>query len=104
MNRFMSRRFILWVLLFAILHFLVLAVLNSVIFLVSHLPPDFFHLDDLITILVYGKKILVLPRVLLRFLWFSERTPHFLNATLAVLNSLVWGALLTCLKKWRGNL
>jgi hypothetical protein len=82
-------------------HFLTLALLNSLIFLLAHIPTAVVKLDQLIIFFTYIHQALTLPRWLLRQLWIGETTPTALNWVLTLLNSLLWGLALTWLTRHR---
>ncbi len=88
--------------LFALLHYLGLAGLSGLIFLVIHLPPKAVNLDALISALVFLENILVAPRKLLLWSYPWESAPAGLGLVLTVINSLTWGLALATLKTlWR---
>ena len=88
------KRFVVSAILFSTLHYAVLVFLKGLIFLLAHIPPRIIHLDDLILVLVWLERILVLPRILLRRIWSGETTAGFLNFGLLAVNSICWGAVL----------
>jgi|SRR6185436_11606777 len=86
-------------------HFLALALLNSFIYLLAHIPTAVVKLDKVIILLTYFQQVLTFPRWLLRQVWFGESTPTLLNWTLAIANTLIWGAALTYFtrNRWRNT-
>ena len=88
-------------LLYAALHYLLLLILDSVVFLFAHFPPQLIDLSPVVIAISYVQQALNLPRILLRYVWLSEVTPGWLNLLLLILNSLVFGALWFAWRKWR---
>ena len=97
----MTRRFLKWVILYAALFFIAVQCFPGLLFLMSHLPPSVVHLDRVIRILGTADRVFTLPRRTLRSLWPGEMTPTLLNYTLAVVNWLVWGAILATWRTFR---
>lgn len=95
----MTRGFLKWTLLLAVLHYLVSLGLDAGIFLLAHLPTTVLHLDLLIVGLTKMHQLLRAPRLLAMALLPGESTPAMLNVALIVFNSLAWGAALAALKQ-----
>lgn len=93
----MNRRTV-QVLVFSVFYFLVLELLDGLIFLLSHVPPKAANLDGLILKFYAVERLLAAPRGLLRSLWPWESTPPGFNILLTILNCLLWGLFLTGLK------
>ena len=96
----MTRQFTFTMMAFSLAHYLSLHLLESLIFLVAHLPPAAMNLDPVIVALTWLGKLLVGPRLFLRLLWLSGVTPGWLTVTLTVVNSLIWGLALTAGSRW----
>ncbi|MCD6050683.1 MAG: hypothetical protein K0Q55_2086 [Verrucomicrobia bacterium] len=88
-------------LLYAALHYLLLLILDSVVFLFAHFPPQLIDLSPVVIAITYLQQALNLPRILLRYVWLSEVTPGWLNLLLTIVNSLVFGALWFAWRKWQ---
>jgi hypothetical protein len=86
----MNRRTVTQVLVFAVLYFLVLELLDGLIFLLSHVPPKAANLDGLILKFYAVERLLAAPRGFLRSLWPWESTPPGFNILLTILNCLLW--------------
>ena len=71
----MTRSFLKWTVLFAVLHYLVLLALSAGIFLLAHLPTSVLHLDVVIIGLTKVGQLLRGPRLLLMAVWPGETTP-----------------------------
>jgi hypothetical protein len=89
------------IMLFTALHYLLLLILDSVVFLFAHFPPALLDLSPLVIGITYLQQFLNLPRILLRHIWFSEVTPGWLNLFLLIVNSLVFGALWFVWRRFR---
>jgi hypothetical protein len=94
----MTRSFLKWTVLFAVLHYLVLLALSAGIFLLAHLPTSVLHLDVVIIGLTKVSQLLRGPRLLLMAVVPGETTPSLLNLVMTVINSLIWGVALASLK------
>lgn len=89
-------------LLFALLHFAVLLCVSGLIFVASHIPPKAVNLDSIILFLAGVEWVLEAPRKFLLWVWPGESTQRWLGFFVSVVNSLVWGCALACLKwLWR---
>lgn len=96
------RRLLKQVFWFAVLHFVVLKVVEGIIFFVAHTPPKAINLDGVYNILVHVEDVLKFPRLLVMKLWLWETTPRGLGLALTILNSAIWGAALAGLRNfWR---
>lgn len=95
------RRWLPRVLFYAALHYLLLLILDSIVFLVVHFPPQLIDLSPVAVGISYLQQGLNLPRMVLRHLWFSEVTPGWLNFSLLVVNSLAFGSLWYLWRRWR---
>jgi hypothetical protein len=85
-----SRRW--WLVLFwAAGHWLALEFVRFAMELATRLPLIGPHLDPLVGGLMWVERVLVLPRMALRHLWWPETTPGWLLPLLSLLNSLLWG-------------
>ncbi len=89
------------ILIYAAVHYLLLLILDSVVFLFAHFPPKLVDLSPVVIGITFIQQGLNLPRILLRHLWFSEITPGWLNLALTILNSLAFGALWWAWRQWR---
>ena len=89
------------ILLYAALHYLLLLILDSIVFLFIHFPPQLIDLSPVAIAITYLQQGLNLPRIVLRYLWFSEVTPSGLNFCLLVINSLTFGTLWYLWRRWR---
>lgn len=87
--------------LYAAAHYLLLLILDSVVFLCAHFPPQLIDLSPVVVGISYVQQALNFPRILLRHVWLSEVTPSWLNPTLLVVNSVVFGALWYGWRRWR---
>lgn len=87
--------------IYAAVHYLLLLILDAVVFLFAHFPPKLIDLSPVVIGISYLQQGLNLPRILLRHLWLSEVTPGWLNFTLTVVNSLCFGAIWYGWRKWR---
>ena len=94
----MSRSFLKFAILFALLHWLVLLGFEAGTFLLAHLPTSVLKLDFLILGLSRLIQVLRWPRLVLMAMLPGESTPGFLNLALTILNSLIWGVGLAGLK------
>jgi hypothetical protein len=97
----MSRRFLLRAAACTAGFYVLLLILRGFTFLISHLPPAIIPLDWAVIGLTYLEQAMLLPRWLLRQLWFSETTPAILNWALGFLNSVVWGLGCAAFRTWR---
>lgn len=88
-------------LVYAALHYLLLLILDSVVFLFAHFPPQLIDLSPVVVGISYVQQALNFPRILLRHVWLSEVTPGWLNPALLVVNSLIFGALWHGWRCWR---
>lgn len=81
----------------AFLHFVVLALMSGLIFLLAHVPPKAVNLDSLIlaTHWVYG--VFYSPIAFLRWLWPGESSPWVLNVLLRAAGSALVGAVIAAL-------
>jgi hypothetical protein len=95
----MKRPFMRQVFLFALLYFLASLLLDSIILILSHIPPRVFNLDALLLALGGVERFFAWPRLLLRRLWPGERTPALFNHAALAANCLVWGMLLAGLRR-----
>lgn len=89
------------ILLYAALHYLLLLVLESIVFLVAHIPPQLIDASPLVIGFTWLGLALNFPRMLLRHLWLSEVTPGWLNLLLIITNSLLFGAGWYAWRRWR---
>ncbi len=96
LGRFLKRRFVRLTLQLALLHYLLLVILNSFLYLLSYLPP----LEKVLIAMTYVDQFLRYPRRWLRHLWLSEYTPTTINILLTIATSLVWGLVLARLWTW----
>jgi hypothetical protein len=87
-------------LLFAVVHYVVLLGVSGLIFLAGHIPPKAVNLDAVITGMVAVETALVAPRKCLLWLWPWETTPSGFGLALTVINSLVWGLVLSTIRLW----
>ena len=86
--------------MFAASFWLIYQCLSGAIFLFSHLPPQWVHLERLLVVLGWFSRLLIFPRRLLRHLWPAETTPSSVLWLLATLNWVFWGVL-AGLIRWR---
>jgi len=91
------------ILLYATLHYLLLLVLDSLVFLFAHFPPQLIDLSPVVIGFTWLGQALNFPRILLRHLWLSEVTPGWLNLLLIITNSLTFGAAFFAWRKWRNR-
>jgi hypothetical protein len=96
----MNWTFMRQVFLFALLYFVGSLLLDSIIFLLSHIPPKVFNLDALLLALGGAERFLAWPGLLLRRLWPGEITPAFFHVAALVANGLVWGIVLAGLRRF----
>ncbi|MGV3757455.1 MAG: hypothetical protein ACO1QS_18910 [Verrucomicrobiota bacterium] len=95
------RRWLPRISLYAALHYLLMLILESIVFLFAHFPPKLLDLSPAVIGIAYLQQALNLPRILLRHLWLSEVTPGWLNLLLLITNSLVFGTLWFAWRSWR---
>ena len=87
---------------FAVLHFVVLKLVEGTIFLVSHVPPKAVNLDGVYAFFVHIEDVLKFPRWVVGRLWPWETTPAGYGLALTIFNSALWGAALAALRNlWR---
>lgn len=97
------RKHSLRIVLYSCVHYGLLLILESVVFIVAHFPPKVIDLSNLVVGITYLQQALNVPRMLLRHLWLSEMTPGWLNILLLVVNSLVFGLAWYGWRKWRNR-
>ena len=86
-------------LFYSALFYLFVLLLRGLVFLFSHVPAA-SALDRVVLGLVSVEGVLMAPKNFLRWLWPAQATPAFLNLTLTILNSLLWGIALNVLTKF----
>ncbi|HSH92931.1 MAG TPA: hypothetical protein VK968_02160 [Roseimicrobium sp.] len=97
-----SRRWwVHWIVIFTLLHYLAVVLLNTVLFFASHVPPQMLPLDKVIDLLTSCFQVLRWPRPFFRMLWPGEMTPGWLNFLLTLATSVCWGAFLAMFHRWR---
>lgn len=89
------------VLLWSFAHFAGLVLLDSLLFLIIHIPTV-INLDPIILFLTGLHTVLRAPARWLRMLWPAESTPQLVLWTLALVNTFLWGLVLSGLQTvWR---
>src|ERR1041384_4956762 len=92
------------ILLFALGYYLLILLIEGVIFVFSHLPPRVVHLDSAILKLAEVESLLLWPWRGLLWLWgfMSEKLPRPVSFMFKVCNSLFWGVILVGFREvWR---
>ena len=63
-TRFFQRRSVRLTIIYSLLYYLGTLILDSIIFLLAHLPPRVLTVDQVIVGVTYGKHIFHVPRTL----------------------------------------
>jgi len=93
------RRFLRWLLIFALVHYGVLLLVRLIEQLATGVPPKLVAVDGFILVLTRVEQVLVAVRSALRAAWPAETVPASIGVLFTILNSLAWGAVLAVLKK-----